>query len=209
MGKIRLRKKRNTWFARVVIDGKRVERSTGCTDEAEAKSVAEGWEAEAADPDYATKTTTLNDILGLLIEERQSRVRNGQGSQVTADYHEEKAGHLVRLLGHNFIMADISSARIWRYIDERRGEGAKDTAIAKEVRATLQAGLRLAKSRGLWNGDISIVIPDDFKPKYKPKDSKPDQTRGRESHPAPGSGQGCRRVLLAGDDGRAVCLEER
>lgn len=168
-----LRLRGGIWYGTLYIDSVRVERSTGCTEEEAARAVLRGWEREAADPDRATATTTLNDALNLLLDDRRARVPNGDGSETTVTYYQKKGGHLVRCLGHDFRLALFrDSARVWKYIDQRREEGAADTSIAKELVA-LRGALRLAKERGLWRGDIAAVIPNTFRPEYKAKKRSP------------------------------------
>ena len=69
-----LRRRGNIYYATVWLDGRRVERSTGCTEKEAARTVLRQWEREAADPNRATSDTTLNDALSLLLEDRQARV---------------------------------------------------------------------------------------------------------------------------------------
>jgi integrase len=168
-----LRQRGSIWYATVYLDGKPCERSTGCTDKPAARAVLAQWEREAADPDRAAAAATLNDALTLLLEDRQARVANGDGSAETVTFYRKKAGHLVRVMGHDFRIALLKDAApVWRYIDTRRSEGMLDTSIEREV-TTLRAALRLAKERGLWRGDIDGIIPDTFDPAYKPKERSP------------------------------------
>jgi integrase len=168
-----LRQRGNIYYATLYVDGRRIERSTGCTDEEAARAVLGDWEREAADPNRAASDTTLNDALGLLLDERQARVVNGGGSYATVSFYERKAGHLVRYLGHDYRIAGLKDAtQVWQYIDVRRREHAKDTSVLKEV-VTLRAALRLAKERGLWKGDLDAIIPDTFDPEYTPKGRSP------------------------------------
>ena len=165
-----LRQRGKIWYATVYDEhGARDERSTGCTDKAAARAVLAAWEREAADPDRAAASTTLNDALTLLLEDRAARVKNGDGSSETVSFYQKKSGHLVRVFGHDFRIAVLKDAApVWRYIDTRRSEGMLDTSIEREV-TTLRAALRIAKERGRWKGDIDAIIPDTFDPVYKPK----------------------------------------
>ena len=153
--------------------GRATSDSTGCTEKAAARAVLANWEREAADPDRAASSATLNDALMLLLEDRQARVANGNGSSETVTFYKKKAGHLVRVLGHDFRIALLKDAApVWRYIDTRRSEGMLDTSIEREI-TTLRAALRLAKERGLWKGDVDGIIPETFDPTYKPKGRSP------------------------------------
>jgi integrase len=171
---MRLRQRGAIWYATVYGEhGERIERSTGLTDETAAGAVLTTWEREAVDPDRATAATTLNDALTLLLEDRQARVTNGDGSKHTVRFYSCKSGHLVRFFGHDLAIARIKdSAPAWTYIDARRREGVLDTTIEKEI-TTLRGALRLAKERGLWKGDIDSVIPATFDPVYRPRGRSP------------------------------------
>jgi integrase len=168
-----LRRRGSIWYGTIWDNGQRVERSTGCTDIKAARAVLAQWEQEAADPDRLSSETTLNDALNLLLEDRRARVKNGDGSSETVDFYTQKAGHLVRIFGHDFRIATFKDAvPTWRYIDARRLEGVKDSTIERET-TTLRAALRLAKERGLFKGDVDGAIPDTFDPTYKPKERSP------------------------------------
>jgi integrase len=54
------------------------------------------------------------------------------------------------------------------YIACRRGEGASESLISKEL-VTLRAALRIAKRRGIWQDDVQAIIPVAFAPEYVPK----------------------------------------
>ena len=168
-----LRLRGKIWYGIVYVDGVREEHSTGCTSKEAARTVLEDWERDAADSDSAAAKTTLNDALNLLLEERRARHANGDGAKTTVSYYQTKAGHLVRLFGHDFRLALFkNSSRVWRYIDQRRTEGATDYGIRKDL-VTLRAAARLAKERGLWSGDLDAIIPNTFRPEYKPKRRSP------------------------------------
>jgi hypothetical protein len=90
-----LRKRGKIWYGTVYDQhGKREERSTGCTDKAAARAVLATWEREAADPDRAAASTTFNDALMLLLEDRQAHTANGGGSR--GDGATAAAGRLTR-----------------------------------------------------------------------------------------------------------------
>lgn len=168
-----LRKRGKIWYGKVYIEGVAVERSTGCTDKAAARAVLAGWEREAADPNRAATTATLNDALALVLEDRGARVHEGNGSPATVTFYRKKAGHLLRVLGHEFLISKFRDAACtWTYIDARRKEGAKPSTIDKELIA-LRSALKLARERGWWRGDIDAVIPPSFDPEYKPRKRSP------------------------------------
>jgi hypothetical protein len=102
--------------------------------------------------------------------DRQAKVRNGDCTTVTVNFYRRLSGHIVRILGHDFPLARFkNSAVVSEYVDRRRLEQAKDTAIRKEV-ALLRTTLKLAKERGLWHGDVDAAFPTSFNPEYKPKE---------------------------------------
>ena len=149
-----LRKRGKIWYATLWIEGRRAERSTGCTDKAAARAVLAQWEREAADPDRAAATATLNDALGLVLEDRSARVREGYGSPATVTFYRKKAGQLLRVLGHDFTLSKFKDAsHTWRYIDARRQDGASPSTIGKELVA-LRAALKLARERGCSSGTL-------------------------------------------------------
>lgn len=61
-----------------------------------------------------------------------------------------------------------SSAHVDDYISTRRGEGAGEHTISKELVA-LRASLKIALRRGLWRGIPEAVCPIAFAPEYKPR----------------------------------------
>ena len=165
-----LRRRGGIWYGTVYLDGRRVERTTGCTQKKAARAVLSDWEQRAADPNRAAEDHTLEGALNLVLEDRAARVRNGDGSAVTVAFYKKAAGHVVRLLGYELPLSRIRDAStIWPYIDERRSEGAADTTIDKEV-VIIRASLKLAMQRGWWRGDLDAVIPDDFDPQYVAKE---------------------------------------
>jgi integrase len=201
-----LRRRGKIIYGTVYVDGQRVERSTGCTDEEAAGAILASWEREAVDPDRATSDATLNDALSLLLDERRARASNGRGSNATVTFYEMKAGHLVRCFGHDFRIAGLKdSTEVWKFIDARRREKAKDTSIAKEV-ITLRAALRLAKERGLWRGDLDAIIPDTFDPEYKPKNRSPSRPEVLRllPHLPPNSAAAATFILATSAEGSAL-----
>ncbi len=165
-----LRQRNGIWYGTLYIDGRRVERSTGCTTKPAARAFLADWEHRSADPNRAAEDHTLEAALNLVLEDRASRVRNEDGSEMTVKFYTGVAGHVVRVLGYDLPLARIRDAStIWPYIDRRRAEGAADTSIDKEV-VLIRAALKLAMQRGWWRGDLDAVIPADFDPQYTAKE---------------------------------------
>ena len=125
-----LRLRGKIYYATVIVDGVPTERSTGCTDEKAARAVLAGWERQAADPDHAAKKTTLNDALMLLVEDRRARAASGEGAAVTADFYQGKAAHLVRVLGHDFLIARMTDAQ---HITETVYAKVKDQDVGRRM----------------------------------------------------------------------------
>ncbi len=176
MSSERLRKRGDVWYATVYTeqpDGsrKREEFTTATTDKAAARAVLVQWERAAAAAGDAP-ATTLNDALSAFLEDRRHRAANEDLSNDTVSFYETKVGHLVRIFGHELLLASFKdSTRSWRYIEQRRRECVVDRTIEKEL-SVLRSALSLAKSRGKFNGDAAVVVPEDFQP-------TPDTDEGR------------------------------
>jgi hypothetical protein len=71
----RLTKRGTTWYGYVYEGGRRVQRTTKCTDKRAAEAVVAGWERDAADPDHAARSkATLSGALKLLLDQRAEEV---------------------------------------------------------------------------------------------------------------------------------------
>lgn len=157
----------------------RVRRSTGCHDRAAAEAVARRWERDGADPTIArTRGVTLEQVLTLLVEQREERARAGAGSEDTAQFYAAKSGPLLREIGGDTLVASLDAAVVDRYVSTRRAQWADDArtrrvsdhTITKELTA-LRAALKLALRRGLWQGAVDAVIPraTELSPRYEPR----------------------------------------
>lgn len=172
----RLFKRGRTWYVTFYEDGRRVQRSTKCTDKKAAEAVARQWERDGADPDAAVRrTATLTDALKLLIDDRQEQATAGRRSQQTVEFYQRKVGHLTRVFEHDEseryrpkLLATLKAHDVDRYISQRRAEGAAENTISKELVA-LRASLKLALRAGLWDRDPATVCPIAFAPEYKPR----------------------------------------
>jgi integrase len=162
------RRGRVWWCSYYDHDGTRIRRSTGSTDKKAARARLAEWEQAAANPD-AQEDQTLNDCLQTLIADR--RLRTGNHNVV---FIEAKVKPLVTVLGHHRSISTLrTSALAWTYIDERRrmstaGSKVSDRTIRREL-GVLRTALALAKSRGLWSGDLDALVPHDFTPAPAPK----------------------------------------
>lgn len=145
-------------------------------DKKAAETVARDRERAAADPDHeAANKATLGDALRALIGKRSEEARAGRRSHATAEFYRVKAGHLFRVLETDegekpapLRLARLHAQDVDRYISVRRGEGASENTISKEL-VTLRAALKIALRAGLWNGNVAAVIPPAFAPEYKPR----------------------------------------
>ncbi len=173
----RLTKRGRVWYGHVYEDGVRLQRSTGCHDRKAAEEVAAQWERDAVDPaGRAARTATLNDALDLLLRTKRELVPAGKRSRATVGYYEGKAGHLVRMLGHGFLLSKLTANVVDTYVSGRRGERPdpekaelpSENTIAKEL-GTLRAALRLAKRAGMWSGDTAAILPLRFSAEYEPR----------------------------------------
>jgi hypothetical protein len=172
----RLFKRGRVWYGWVYENGRRITRTTKCRDRSAAEAVVRQWERDAADPDHAAaRTATLTSALQLLLKLDEEEVAAGRRSRDTVDFHEAKAGHLVRVFETDargesvpFPLARLRPADVDGYISRRRAEGAADTTIAKEL-VVLRKSLRLAIRAGVWRGRVEEVIPVAFSPGYEPR----------------------------------------
>ena len=160
-------------YARIYVNGERVERSTGTADLEEAGRIAAQWEREAAEDqrDHPEGPTTLEQALDRLLEDRRAKGRSGEQSDATIRFYEQHAGLLIGVLGRTTPISgwEKDSKASWQYIDVRRADAAKDIGIKKEL-GTLRMALKLASDRGLFCGDPDRAVPSTFKPVYRPRD---------------------------------------
>lgn len=175
------------WYADVTVrrpDGKaqRIQKSTGCTDRRAAEEIARQWERDSTrDPaDRAREAATLGAALKLLAAhvdaQEQARVsaqetdphsREGMAS-ATASFYRKKAGHLVRVLGRDLPLRELTTGRVRDYWQARQAEGASSHTIDKE-HAALRVALHLAAERGLWSGDLRALKPQGLGSDYQPR----------------------------------------
>lgn len=160
------------WYGWVYEGGKRVQRSTQCTDKRAAEAIVRQWERDASDPAHAAaRTATLRSALALVIKRADSLASTGRRATATADFYRAKIGHLARLFEPDdvpFMLARINAASVDAYVDQRRAEGAGESTISKEIGA-LRLALKLAKRVGLWLGDLETVMPVLMGTHYVPK----------------------------------------
>jgi hypothetical protein len=169
--------------------GIRIQKSTRCRDYEAAQQRARQWEREAADPDGARlRSATLNEALELFVRSRSEMVGQGKRSGDTLSFYIRKCGVLARSSAGTRDSPRSDRPHVADYVTARRGHLAvrprkprpprlatgtapgpkprpapaprfvQDHTIYKEV-SILRAVLKLAKKRGLWRGDLDVVMP--------------------------------------------------
>jgi integrase len=173
MGNLFKRTDGKCWFAQFKdAEGEWTKRSTGCTGKRAADEVLARFEREVheqrgrASPDGAGGVShpsgvpahaahhSINEALTWLLETTRS---NGRSAGTFVMY-EQKAGHLVRKLGHDGDVNALTLDVVQRYVNDRTHDGAKLSTVSKEL-VTLRAALNLARSRRLFRGTVGDVIP--------------------------------------------------
>lgn len=168
MGRIFKRSDGTSYFAQFKgTSGRWIKRSTGCTDRRAAQLVLARFEREAQQRGSAVRTVahdasdpssvptdqaTLDGVLRCLIDTAQA---NGKADGTVVMY-AQKAGHLVRVLGHELDVNTLTLATVQRFVNQRRAEGAALSTVNKEL-ITLRAALSLARQHGVFFG--GDVIP--------------------------------------------------
>ncbi len=161
------------WISFVDSTGQRHRFSTKCTDKEAALDVLKAFERRAVNPQrYAQDEATLGIILGRSIAVLAEEARVGRKSEATVQFHRKKAGHLVRLFEAEgtrpFHLRELTARHVDSYISTRRGEGAAENTIGKEL-VVLRKALKLARNHGLWEGDVNAILPVGFSPAYEPR----------------------------------------
>jgi integrase len=157
----------NVWYASYYdANGKRQTRSTKQLDRRAAAATLREWERRAADPAYAASNqATLEEALRGVLRDRKLKGR----AEGTLDCYRVKAGHLTRILGEQLPLREVTAKTVDSFIDRRLDEGAARNTIHKEL-TVLRSGLKVAKRRGEFAGDIAAVMPDGFSTDYKPRE---------------------------------------
>ena len=163
------------------VDGKWIKRSTGCTDRRAAETVLARFEREAQQRSGAAASSgdgavshppglpthqahTIDGALACLLD---TSIANGRADG-TVTMYGQKAGHLVRVLGHALDVNSLTLDLVQSYVRDRRREGAALSTVNKDL-ITLRAALNLARSRGLYHGTVDDVIPA-LNVRYEPRE---------------------------------------
>ena len=128
--------------------------STGCRDQTAAAAAARAVEVRAAAGHDAAHETTL-DVAGRALI--ASLAETGR-APATLRIYGYRLGHLVRVLGHDVLIAGLVRADLERYHAARIGEGAARSTTAAELEA-LRTVLRHAHEHGTYHGDVARIWP--------------------------------------------------
>jgi integrase len=155
-------------FYGVVYDaqGNRHRFSTRCTD-LQAASLALQREERAAQASAAYRLQQNHYTLQNAVDDL---LRDGclDCAADTISFYRIKAGHLIRLLGADLLLENLTSNLVRDFIRKRQDEGAKDMTVVKEV-ITLRRAVKLAHEAGHFNANPKDVIPR-FRVRYQPRE---------------------------------------
>jgi integrase len=144
--------------------GRRVRRSTKCTDKRAAEAAARRWERAAHAADHAAKDAPAYSLDQAVVDFLSAGLHDV--ADATAEMYRQKSGHLCRLLGSTDL-ADLALDNVLSFVDARLTEGAARGTVSKEL-VTLRRVLTLAQERGLFTKAPAAVIPK-FRARYVPK----------------------------------------
>jgi len=174
---MRFFKRGEYWWCSFPWQGQTLRRSTRCTTRGAALLVAQRWERDRSDPDYAAaQTATLGSaVVGFLAELGRKEL-----SDHTRQMYRQKCGVLNRILGADLPLADINARVVDGFIETRAKEPVAfdengsptrlvtASTIHKELVALRQV-LKRARRRGEFRKDPGEVLPVGFSPKYEPR----------------------------------------
>jgi integrase len=185
-----------TWVNVPLGNGKNKRRrlSTGQRDRALAKAAARRLRREWVNGAPERAAYALSECLAAWLATLE-RVKR---EEVTQDYYRKKARHLLRYFGPELDVHAITMSDCDDYLAARKLEGVRYktrekkgadltgkryrdvslSTIAKELGA-LRSALKHAKRRGLYRGDPSIVLPEELRGAYSPRD----RALSREEYP--------------------------
>ena len=156
------RRGRFWWVRTDPLEG--VARTTGCTDLEAARLWRAARERLAADPANAAAQEARLDVwvgrtIAMIARDR---------SAATVEVYETKLGHFRRLWGEDCRLVTIDESKLDGFVTARRGEGASDETISREVRHLLVV-LKLAKRAKSYGGDLTTLRPLDLHGSYTPR----------------------------------------
>lgn len=153
--------------------GKALRESTGQRDDVAAHQVYLERVRRPLDTGPTKKQRSLNDALQIRLEWLRTNRKNNDPSrkklaEETIEFYEKKSGVLVRILGPDLLLSEITPETIRDYITARTNEGVKGTAISKELTA-LSMAVKLAYKDEVECRLIRDLKPEDFISKYVPR----------------------------------------
>lgn len=154
--------------------GRALRESTGQRDDVAARQVYLRRVRAPLDGGEEKKDRSLHDALVARLEWlRTNRLTDDptrkKVAEDTIDFYMKKSGTLVRVLGAETPLTQITPEVIRDYITARTGEGAKGTTIDKELTA-LSMAMKLARKDGVDCALVRDLKPEDFKTTYVPRE---------------------------------------
>jgi integrase/recombinase XerC len=151
------------WVRKDPLEGKAL--STGCTDFEAACRWRASRERDAADPSHAASQAAVLDewIERFLAWKAQTKAPK------TIEFYRQKLGHWSRRLGDGARLDALRAPSAFdAHVAERRADGASDRSIHKEC-AAMVVLLKLAKRKGVFAGDLDVLMPTDLDATYRAK----------------------------------------
>lgn len=158
-----IKKRGNSYYAIWSVPGESRPRRRSCrtADRQVAKARLREWE-RAGTNTAPHKTPGLEQTLTYFVDVACAEKADG-----TRSMYEQKARHLVRVLGRDVPISSVTRDQVRDYIALRIQEGAASGTVGKEL-VTLRGALKEAQERGLYPSEPAAVIPS-FKVKYTPR----------------------------------------
>lgn len=153
--------------------GKALRESTGHRDDVAAHNEYLRRVRGSLDGAPSKPQRSLNTALQMRLEWLESNQKSNDPTRKklakdTISFYRKKSGVLVRVLGPNLLLSEITPETLRRYIQTRTEEGTKGTTIARELTA-LSMAVRLAHKDGIECTLVRDMKPEDFKAIYVPK----------------------------------------
>lgn len=149
-----LQKKGKYWHAVFFPrDGKRFQRSTGCTRRDDARKWADRNVSKIA---AGRASTTLETAFERLTDYKIA----AKFSEATLEVTEQKANRICEFFGNDTAVSEITLARCQDYVSYRR-ERVSDSTITKEIGQLIQA-LRNLKRHDLYDRDPTALWPPEL-----------------------------------------------
>lgn len=127
--------------------------STRCTDRRAAEREAARLQREHADPARVPGKETLGEAVDDFLAHGCHDL-----SPETIKCYRAKGGQLLRIIGRNLRLSDISNDDVRAYIEQRKSEHVTACTILKEL-GVLRKALKEAHRRGRYHGPIEALIP--------------------------------------------------